>query len=241
MRDQSITYSYRSCASPIRIGFRVRVQRFGSIVADRFHNAQPFRPSLPEQYPIAHGQVLRPLHKSECHGCPVARSYERPVNVDDGAGLADRAYMQHGLIFCFDSGCVREDEYFRDEFSVHFGRSVEFGEYHHAFPYFFSSDPFQCEGSRLAGTANRNRDPFPFNRADMGCGELAKGVRPNQDSIAGMDDATFDNPGHDRADEGYGESVIDVELERGFCIVISVMRKDIEEGPYEVERLTGDV
>ena len=56
-----------------------------------------------------------------------------------------------------------------------------------------------------------------------------------------MNNATFHDPGYDRTDEGHGESVVDVELEGSFGIVISVVRKDIEEGPYKVEGFTGDI
>lgn len=56
-----------------------------------------------------------------------------------------------------------------------------------------------------------------------------------------MDDATFDNAGYDGADEGHGEGIIDVEFEGGFGVVVSVMRKDVEKGPDEVEGFAGDV
>ena len=56
-----------------------------------------------------------------------------------------------------------------------------------------------------------------------------------------MDDAAFDNAGYDCTDEGHGEGVIDVEFEGGFGVVISVMRKDVEEGPDKVKRFTGDI
>ena len=69
----------------------------------------------------------------------------------------------------------------------------------------------------------------------MGCGELAQGVRPDQDSVTGMDDATFDNTGYDCADKWHGEGIIDVEFEGGFRVVISVVRKNVEEGPYKVK------
>ena len=56
-----------------------------------------------------------------------------------------------------------------------------------------------------------------------------------------MDHATFDNAGYDCADEWHGEGVIDVEFKWRFGIVISVVRKNVEEGPDEVERFTCDV
>ena len=163
----------RLCTSPIRVRSRIRIQRFGGVVSDCLYNTQPFRPSLPEQDPIAHGQVLRPLHESECHRCPITGPYKRSIDVNDGACLADRADMQHGLILCLDGGCVREDQDFGDEFPVDFGRSVEFGKHDHAFADFLPSDPFQSEGGWLTGAANWDRDAFPLDRANVGCGELA--------------------------------------------------------------------
>lgn len=75
----------------------------------------------------------------------------------------------------------------------------------------------------------------------MGCGELAEGVGPNQDSITGVDDTTFDNAGYDSADEGHREGVVHVKFKRGFGVVVSMVRKDVEEGPNEIEAFTGDV
>ena len=153
----------RSGASAIRIFPRVRVQRFGSIVAYRFDDTQSFRPSLPEQYPITHRQILWPLHEAERHCCPIACPDKGSVDVDDGARLADGAHVQHGLILGFDGGRVRKDQDFGDELPVDFGRGVEFGEDDHAFADFFSAYPFQSEGGRLTGAAHGDGDAFPFD------------------------------------------------------------------------------
>ena len=231
----------RSSTSAIRIFPGVRVQRFGSVVADRFHDPQAFRPSLPEQDPITHRQILWPLHEAERYRCPIARPDEGSVDVDDGARLADGAHVQHGLILCFDGGRVREDQDFGDELPVDFGRGVEFGEDDHAFADFFSAHPFQSEGGGLAGAAHGDGDAFPFDGADVGCGELTEGVWPDQDGVAGMDDAASDDAGDDCADKGHGEGVVDVELEGGFGIVVSVVRKNVEKGSDEVEGFASHV
>ena len=133
------------------------------MIAYRFHDAQPFRPSLSEQYPITHRQILWPLHEAECYGCPIARPYKGSVDVDDGACLADGAHVQHSLILRFNGGRVGKDQDFGDELPVDFGRGIEFGEDDHAFADFFSAHPFQSEGGRLTGAANGDGDAFPFN------------------------------------------------------------------------------
>lgn len=43
---------------------------------------------------------------------------------------------------------------------------------------------------------------------------------------------TFHDSGDDGADEGDGEGVVDMEFERRFGVIVSVMRQDVEEGPY---------
>ena len=149
--------------SPIRIFSRVWVQRFGSIIAYRFHDTQSFGPSLPEQDPITHGQILWPLHEAERYRCPIACPDKGSVDVDDGACLADGAHVQHGLILRFDGGRVRKDQDFGDELPVDFGRGVQFREDDHAFADFFSAHPFQSEGGRLTGAAHGDGDAFPFD------------------------------------------------------------------------------
>ncbi len=51
----------------------------------------------------------------------------------------------------------------------------------------------------------------------------------------------FDHTGNYRSDERHGEGVIDVEFEGGLGIVMAVVWKDIEECPYEIEALAGDI
>ena len=75
----------------------------------------------------------------------------------------------------------------------------------------------------------------------MGRRELAKAVRPNEDCVAGVDDARFDNTRDDGANKGDGKGVIDVEFERGVGVVIAVVRKNVEECADKVQGLTRDV
>ena len=56
-----------------------------------------------------------------------------------------------------------------------------------------------------------------------------------------MNDATSDDAGDDCADKWHGEGVIDVELEGGFGIVVSVVRKNVEKGSDEVEGFASHV
>ena len=56
-----------------------------------------------------------------------------------------------------------------------------------------------------------------------------------------MDDTTFDNPRYDGSDKGDGKGVVYVKFEGGFGIVISVVRKYVEEDPDEIERFARDV
>lgn len=197
------SYRVYLCTSPVRSLSRVRIQGFRGVVADRFHDAQPFRPPLSEQDPFAHREVFRALHEPERDGRAVARPDERPVEVDDGARLADGANVQHGLVFRPDGGRVREDQDLGDELPVDFGRGVGFGQHDHALADFLPADSFQSERGGLTRAANGDRDAFPFNGADVGGGELANGVGSDQDGIAGVDDTAFHNAGYDRADKGH--------------------------------------
>lgn len=181
------------------------------------------------------------MHEPERHGRPVARSDKRPVEVDDGARLADGAHVQHGLVFRSDGGRVREDQHLGDELPVDFGRGVGFWEDDHALADFFSSNPFQSERGGLTRAANGDGNAFAFDGADVGCGELAYRVGSDQDSIACVDDAAFHDAGYDGADKGDGEGVIDMEFEGAFGVVISVVRKYVEEGPDKVEGFSSDV
>ena len=150
----------------------MRVQGFFFVISDRLDDTQSFRPALPEQYPIAHGEILGSLHEPERHRRPIASPYESSIDVDNSACLADRSHMQHGLVFRLDGGRVREDQYFGDEVAVDFGRGgVDFGKNDHAFADFFPSHPFQCEGCGLAGAANGDGDAFSFDGADVGRAE----------------------------------------------------------------------
>ena len=230
------------CSIPIPILSLVRtvlIERLGRIIPDRFHNPQPFRPPLAEQDPIAHGQVLGPLHEAEGDRGAVARPDEGAVNVDDGARLADGTDVQHGLIFRLDGRRVREDQDLGDEFPVHFWRRgigvAQFGEDDHALADFLPADPFEGEGGGLAGAADGDGDAFALDGADVRCGELAEGVGTDEDGVAGVDDAAFHDARDDGPDEGDGKGVVYVEFEGCVGVVISVVRQYVEERPDQVE------
>jgi hypothetical protein len=57
-----------------------------------------------------------------------------------------------------------------------------------------------------------------------GLRELTERVRPNKNVISHMNDAGLDDATNNSADERNGEGIIDVELERGFRIVTTVVR-----------------
>lgn len=78
---------------------------------------------------------------------------------------------------------------FRDKFSIHFGRCVEFRQNHHAFPHFFPTDSFQSERSGLASRTYWHRYPFSFNRPYMGIGELTERIGSNENGVASMNDS----------------------------------------------------
>ncbi len=56
-----------------------------------------------------------------------------------------------------------------------------------------------------------------------------------------MNDTTLYDPGYDSSHEGNGESVINMELEWSFSIVVAMMWKDIEECANKVKRLSRHV
>lgn len=75
----------------------------------------------------------------------------------------------------------------------------------------------------------------------MGSRELTEAVRPDEDCVAGVDDARFDDARYDGANEGDREGVVDVEFEGGVGVVIAVVRKDVEECADKVQGLASDV
>ena len=56
-----------------------------------------------------------------------------------------------------------------------------------------------------------------------------------------MNDSAFDDPRDYCTDEGDGKGVVDVELEWSFCIVMAMMRKDVQESPDEIQRLSSHI
>lgn len=114
-------------------------------------------------------------------------------------------------------------------------------KYHHALPYVLFTDFLESERGALTGCGSRDGNTLALNASYCCCGELAKRVRTNQDSVAGMYDAGFDDAANNSANKGNGESVVDVEFERSFNVIMAVMREDVEEGPHKIERLACDV
>lgn len=119
--------------------------------------------------------------------------------------------MQHRLVFCFDSGSVRQNQDFGDEVAVHFGLGDDAGllvwlfrfvQHDHAFPDVLTADVAQREAGRLAGGAARYLDALAFDGANFCSGELAEAIRADEDGVARMDLAGFDYPGYDGAYEG---------------------------------------
>jgi hypothetical protein len=66
---------------------------------------------------------------------------------------------------------------------------VEFRQDDHALADVFAPDALQGEGGRLAGGADGDGDAFAFDGADGGRRELAEGVGPDEDGVAGVDEA----------------------------------------------------
>ena len=130
-----------SCITSVRLLVCIRVQWITRIIPHSFHNPQSFRPAFPEQYPLAHSQVLGSLNKPKRHRRAVSGSDESLIDIDDRARLTDWADMQHGLIFCLNGGCVRKDKHLGNEFAVDFWRLVGLRQDDHAFANFLSSDP----------------------------------------------------------------------------------------------------
>lgn len=125
---------------------------------------------------------------------------------------------------------------FSNKLAVHFWCVLfELWQHDHSFPYILSSYSLKRERSRLSCRCSRNRYPFPLDGSDCrGC-ELAEGVWSDEHSVTGVDDSAFDDSRHDGPDERDGEGVVDMELERGFCIIVSVMREDVQERTDEIE------
>jgi hypothetical protein len=84
----------------------LRIQWLRSIIPHAFYNSKPFSPSLSKQQSITRSKILWSLHEPKRDGCSVARSDVRTVNVDDCTCLGHGSYVQHGLVFCFNGGCV---------------------------------------------------------------------------------------------------------------------------------------
>ena len=53
----------------------------------------------------------RSLAEFKGNGSSVTSPHQVLIDVDDSTSLADRADVQHGLVFRLYSGCVGQDEY----------------------------------------------------------------------------------------------------------------------------------
>lgn len=71
----------------------VRIQRLSPIIPHFLDNSQPFRSALTEQYPVSNGEIFRALYELEGYGGAVSSTNVVTVDVNDGAGLGDRAYV----------------------------------------------------------------------------------------------------------------------------------------------------
>lgn len=102
-------------ALPVTLGEQRR------IIPHSLDNTKTLGSPLTEQQSVARSQIFWPLHKPESHRSAIARADERSVDVNDGACLRNGPYVEHGLVFLFDSGDVVQDQDIGDEFVVHFG------------------------------------------------------------------------------------------------------------------------
>jgi hypothetical protein len=131
---------------------------------------------------------------------------------------------------------------FSDELAVDFwGIVFLFWKHDHPFPHILPSHTLQRKGRRLTSRCSWNRNAFSLDGSNIGGSELTKGIRSDEYSVTRVDDSAFHNSRHHRTNERDGESIIDVELERSVSVVVSVMRKDVQELSYKVQRLASDV
>lgn len=231
----------------------VALWKIAAIIPHSLDDSQTFCPALAEQEAVTGSEVLRPLDELERHRRSVPRTDERPVDIDDGACLADRADVQHRLVLLLDGGGVAENQHLGDELVVDPWRRGAVGwfrQHDHALADVFPLDFFQGEGSALACARGWYSYPFPFNGTDGARCELAKTVGTDEDAVAGMNNARLDDTRHDSSDERDGKSVVDVEFERRIGVVPkmsvgmlkngsqlkayspSMMRKDVQECSY---------
>lgn len=142
--------------------------------------------------------------------------------------------MQHGLILRFDSGSVRENEYFSNKFAVDLwlGRNVAFRgiwfmEDDHSLPDVFAANVTKGERARLSSTAARNGDAFAFDRADFRRRELTKAIGTYKNGVTGMNNAAFDDAGNHGANKRNREGIVDMEFKGCIGVVVAVMGEDV--------------
>lgn len=147
-----------------------------------------------------------------------------------------------------------------NELSIDLGRLICFRQDHHPFPDIFASDPLEGKRGRLTGGTDCHWYSFPLYRTDVRRRKLAKRIRANQDIVTCMycsctlscqnqtmaifvssPPTTLHHTGHDCPDEGDGECIVDMKLERRLGIIISMVREDIEEDPDQIQAFASDV
>lgn len=214
----------------------LRIQWMIVVVANLLDNPKPFGTPLTEQNSVPNSEVLRTLYKPECYSRTISCPYVASVDVDDSACLGDGSHVQHSLVLRLDGGSVRQDQHFGYEFSIDLWsrRILRLVHDNHAFPNIFSSNVAQCQRCTLTSRASRDGYPLTLDRPDLSRSELTETIRTNQYRVTIMDDTTLDDTRYDGTHERNGESIVDVEFQRSISIVVSVMRKNIQERPNEV-------
>ena len=132
---------------------------------------------------------------------------------------------------------------FSNKVSVNYRQHLafRFREHNHSFPYVFSFHFLQGKRHRLSSRCCRHSKPFAFDRADSSWSELTQRVRTNENAVALVDNARFDDTRYYCTSEWDGKGIVDLKFERALRIVPSVVRKDIKEEAHQVEILASDV
>ena len=99
-----------SCHLPLLLS--IWIQRLAGIITNALDDPQSFRSSLSKEQSISNSEILWSLNESEGYYRTVTGTDIRAINVDYSAGLRDRSDVQHCLVFCFDSSCMRKNEHF---------------------------------------------------------------------------------------------------------------------------------
>lgn len=81
------------------------------IVAQRLDDTKAFCSALAKEHAVTNREELRARDETEGYQRAVTSPNEGTVNVDDRAGLADGADVEHSLVARADSGSVRQDKH----------------------------------------------------------------------------------------------------------------------------------